>query len=484
MGFWSRLIGREEKAAVPDPANAVQLHTPYSALFQSSGELTAYQCWQLYKSVAPFAKIVDLIADAVSNLHPIVYVDGEPVDGHPVANFLNRPGFNRTRQRFLKEAVVQLEVTGTFYLHAYGNVEYAPVALDVLKSQFVSHAPGHDMWPLTYLYAEGTRTANFTRDQNPRDFRWFDDPGLSEIIPIYDMDGDRRGVGLPRLQAIRNDVELRLKGIVHNSSMIDNGARLSGILTFDGDLNPEQERAVQAMFEHRATGAHNAGRVMVASGGKTDFKPLQQSMRDMDFTKLIEMVEDSIAARYNVPVTLFRTNAQTNNNYETAWNILYDQAVLPTFNCLMTSIGNMFSNRLGQQIDIRHDALTAPILARQSVARAKDLFSSNLVTRNEARSIVGYEPVLGGDVILGPMGLVPQGEDLFTGIDDDAATESERTTRKPKPSKSPETSREEARAEREEREESEKRVTKSFKDLKSAMEYLATMKANDQPSVH
>lgn len=31
--------------------------------------------------------------------------------------------------------------------------------------------------------------------------------------------------------------------------------------------------------------------------------------------------------------------------------------------------------------------------------------------------MVGYEPVLGGDVIYGPMGEVPQGEDLFTGID-------------------------------------------------------------------
>ena len=28
-----------------------------------------------------------------------------------------------------------------------------------------------------------------------------------EIVPIYDMDGQYRGVGLPRLQAIRNDVD-------------------------------------------------------------------------------------------------------------------------------------------------------------------------------------------------------------------------------------------------------------------------------------
>lgn len=140
-------------------------------------------------------------------------------------------------------------------------------------------------------------------------------------------------------------------------------------------------------------------------------------MKDMDFAKLIGIVEDSIASRYNVPVTLFRTDAQTNNNYETAWNVLYDQAVLPTYEIITSPLSQLFSLRLKAHIEIKHDSLTSPILARQAVANSIQLHRENLISRNEARQIVGYEPVLGGDTIYGPMGEVPRGEDLFTGID-------------------------------------------------------------------
>ena len=369
----------------------------------------------------------------MASLTPLVQVDGAPVDRHPVANFLNRPGFNRTRRRFIKELTVQYLVTGTAYMHAIGNVAFPPVALDVLKSKFLSTYPGPDMWPDRYLYAEGTRSISFQRNANPRDPQWVDEQTqLAEIIPIYDMDGDHRGIGLPRLNAIRSDIELRLKGIVHNTSVLDKGARLSGVLSFKEAMSPDQEADVREMFAANAAGHSNAGSVLVTSGGAADFTALSQSMKDMDFAKLIQIVEDAMASRYNVPVTLFRTEAQTNNNYETAWNVLYDQAILPTFQIIFAGIAQLFSTRFGENIEIVHDSLTAPILARAASARARELFAANLVSRNEARQLAGYEPVLGGDIIYGPMGMVPQGEDLFTAVDQALGGEADEGAR-PKP---------------------------------------------------
>lgn len=425
----------QTKAAVAAPVSSVA-GPNYFAAAVSPVEITPVLAWNYYKNVAPFAKVVDLIADSVASLTPLVQVNGAPVDQHPVANFLTRPGFNRTRRRFIKELTVQYLVTGTAYVHAIGNPAFPPVALDVLKSKFFSTYPGPDMWPDRYLYAEGTRSVSFQRNGNPRDPQWVDEhTGLAEVIAIYDMDGDRRGIGLPRLNAIRSDLELRLKGIVHNTSVLDKGARLSGLLSFKEAMNPEQEADVREMFRANAAGHSNAGSVMVTSGGSAEFTALSQSMKDMDFAKLIQIVEDAIASRYNVPVTLFRTEAQTNNNYETAWNILYDQAILPTFQIVYSAIAAMFSQRFGEAIEIVHDSLTAPILARASSARARELFAANLVSRNEARQLAGYEPALGGDVIYGPMGMVPQGEDLFTAVDQALGGEADddKPAERPKP---------------------------------------------------
>lgn len=421
MGWYSRYLPArlrgEQKAAVSAPVNAVVHHPMAGLLNINPAEMTPYQAMMLYKSVGPFAKIINLIADSVASLMPVVEIDGQAVDGHPVLNFLNRPGSGRTRRRFVKELVVQYLVTGTAYIHCYGNPDMPPLALDILKSQHVAPIVGADMWPGSYLYAEGTRSVQFQRDDNPRDARWFDSMGLSEIIAVYDIDGNQRGVGLSRLNSIRSDVELRLKGIVHNMGLLDNGARVGGVLSFKNGMTPDQKDDVGSQLRSMMTGAQNAGRLAVVAGGEYSFENMIQNARDMDFAKLIEIVEDSMASAYNVPVSLFRTSAQTNNNYETAWNVLYDQAILPTFEVVYSALANMFSLRLGQDIAIKHDSLTTPVLARQASARARDLYANKIISRNEARQICGYEPVLGGDTIYGPMGEVPVAEDLFTSID-------------------------------------------------------------------
>lgn len=406
-------------ASVSDPFATWIAASPY-AMFLDPQEITPMVAWRMYKNIAPLAKVVDLVADEVSRLKPLVKVGGQPVDGHPAIDDLARPGFSRTRARFIKELAVQALVTGQGNLHVIGNPRVLPLAFDVLKSNFVTSVQAPDMWPGRWIYSEGTRHIDFDRDQNPRDFRFVDTQGVSELVPIYDMDGDRRGVGLSRLNAIKADVEVRLKGLQHNASLLDNGARIGGILNYKDGLSEDQAASVRSQITSLLSGASNAGKIMVTSGSESDFNALTQSAKDMDFNNLIRIVEDSIVARYNVPITLFRPEAQTNNNYETAWYIFYEMAVLPAFELIYAAIAQVYNNRLppNEQIEIVHDALTNGVLAKQAAARARELFGAHILSRNEARATIGYEPVLGGDTIYGPMGEVPQGEDFFTATDE------------------------------------------------------------------
>ncbi len=429
-GFKSRLRGGqkstapEQKTNVPAPVSANPSPIFMNSFF-SPAEISAYDAWSMYKTVSAFAKVIDLIADEVARLTPVVRINGKIIDGHPIIDFMKRPGFNRTRARFIKELTVQTLVTGTGYVHAFGNtaIPGMPIALDVIKSKFVSVIPGGDMWPASYQYSEGTRSHRFQRDGNPRDMRWIEPNGLGEIVPIYDMDGDTRGIGLSRLNSIKHDVELRLKGIQHNNAVMDNGARLTGVLAFKEELTQEQRDDLLAQFRAQASGSHNAGKVMITGGGENNFTPLSQNVKDLDFKNLIQLVEDAIVARHNVPVTLFRTEAQTNNNYEVAWRMFYNMAVLPAFEMVYSGLAQIFTERLGMEIEIVHDALTNPILAQAAANRARELFAAHLVSRNEGRDICGYEPVLGGDTIYGPMGDVPQAQDYFTGREEEGGAD-------------------------------------------------------------
>ena len=416
MGFWSQLWhGEETKTAVSSPINVV-MASAY-APFLNPQEISPWMAWTFYKSSSVLAKVIDYTAGEVARLQPMVKVNGESVEDHPVLEFLKRPGFNRTRTRLIKELAVQYLVTGTAYPVVFGNVAIkdVPIAIDVMKSQFVNPIQGLDMWPGEYWYAEGTRSQTFIRDpSNPRDYRWIDRNGLAEIVPIYDMDGDRRGVGLPKLNAVKYDVELRMKGIQHNSSMLDNGARLSGVLSFKDGMSDEQKAEVSNQMKIMAQGAGNAGKIMVTAGGESDFTALSQNMKDMDFAKLIEIVEDAIVARYSVPVTLFRTNAQTSNNYSVAWEMFYNMAGLSCFEIIYQGLAQIFSERLGQDIEIVPNELSNHVLANQALERSLKLSNGHLISRNEARDVIGMEPVLGGDTIYGSVTDVAQAEDYFT----------------------------------------------------------------------
>jgi len=405
----------EVKAAITEtPAS----WTAGYGLFLTPTDITPRMAWMLYESVGTLGKVIDLIADSVASLDPVVFVDGQPAPNpEPVLRFLAKPGFNRDRVRLIRELVVQHLLTGTTYLCSLGNIKYEPVALDVFKSMFVSPVAITGHVPESYIYSEGSMTGRFER-QGARDYRWIDAMGMSELTPILAMDGQRRGIGRSRLSAIRTDVELRLKGTEHNTSMMDKGARPSGVLNAKGGMTAEQAQDLLGQARTTLGGSRNAGGILVAGGMDLQFTQLSMAPKDMDWSNLVKVTDDTIVARFNVPPTLFNSDAQTDNNYETAWTQFFDNAVLPEFRTIYAGIAQMLSFRTGLDIEIRHDPTKNNTLFRQISARVTGLKSANLITTNEARQEIGKEPLVGGDYIYGTGMEQPLEQDVYDSMRD------------------------------------------------------------------
>lgn len=418
MGLFNRITSALGfKAAVAAPVQAQRVGS-YGLFTPNAGRISARDAWTLYKSVGTFAKTVDLIADQVASLQPVVKINGQIVDDPRILALFGRPGMNRTRRRLVKEIAVQYLTTGTAYVHVLGNIKALPGALDVFKTKDVQTIEGEDGWPGFVEVHEARQSFRFERLPFGANFRFMSGP-MGEVITIYDMDGDTKGVGLPRLQAVQDDVNLKMQGLVHNRALLGNGARLSGALSFKGTLSPDTKAAIRADLQESTAGAANAGKIAIFGGGEAEFVNMMQSNRDMDWINLMKVVDDAIVARYNVPATLFNSDTQTYNNYQQAWRVLYDNAVLPCFEVIYSAIARALSDRIGYEVEIAHDVLTNNILADLAAERAKGLLSAQMITVNEGRSMIGMEPLVGGDNVMGPAGLVPQFEDIFTeyGID-------------------------------------------------------------------
>jgi HK97 family phage portal protein len=420
MALRDFIPGLRTKAAVPAPVASGS--TPYHFLAQTGREILPHEAWRLYKSVSTFAITVDLIADQIATMQTITEVNGRTVEGHPLDLLLGRPGFNRSRRQLVKEIAVQHLVTGTAYINLIGSLKQLPFSVDTYLSHHVNHVEGADGWPQTIQLAEARQTRNYNRVDVRGDMRFIADD-YNELLVVYDMCGDTKGRGLSRLQAVRGDVDLKLSSIQHNVNMMNRGATLSGVLAYKEKLTPETAEAIRNDIRSNMAGAANAGGILVTGGGDVDFKGLTQSNKDMDWTNLVKVVNESIISRYNVPITIYSVDAQTDNNYHTAWEQFYQQAVLPQFGIIYGALAQAASARTGENIEIRHDALSVDVLAAKAVDRATKLVSAQLISPNEGRQTIGYEPFLGGDQVLGPPGLTPIYEDYMTDLIDAEFTE-------------------------------------------------------------
>lgn len=397
------LLGLEAKTAEPAPISAASLI--YGSTIETQPEIAPHQAWALYKHVASLAKVVDLIADQVAQIKPLVEVNGEAVDTHEALRILARPGYNRSRRALIKELAIQMLVTGTACPVVLGNTRSKPSAIDIIHTRHVISQEGSDGWPDVYSANEPRRSFTFVRQGNDRP-RYISGP-LAEMVPIYDVSGDTKGLGLSRLSAVATDVDMKLKGLLHNKNLLERGARLSGVYNIEASLNEDQSSAMEAQFREKVAGYRNAGGILLTSGGKGSFVPLSLTPRDLDWGMLIKATDDAIADRYGVPQAIFSIEAQTYDNLSTAWLAFYDIAVIPAWTIIYEPLARMLSDRLGEEVVFTYDPKDIRVLADQALRKTAALKAAGLISINEGRKFVGMEPIDGGDDILAPVGLVP-----------------------------------------------------------------------------
>lgn len=120
------------------------------------------------------------------------------------------------------------------------------------------------------------------------------------------------------------------------------------------------------------------------------------SNRDMDFAHLQSMTEKAIAKRYNVPVQFVSDDASTFNNITTAYESLYDNAVIPVLEDILDGMSNILFPRFNldpQTSRIKVNVGQIIALAKRSATVAEKRRNSFTYTDNEIRAGFGLEPI-------------------------------------------------------------------------------------------
>jgi HK97 family phage portal protein len=260
-------------------------------------------------------RAVRLTAESVGAVAFLLYEGTAEHGTHPLLDLLARPNPRQDGSSFLESVTAHLLLAGNAYIEAVG-IAGETVAdrnhvreLYALRPDRMKVVPGADGWPqgFEYTVAGATMRSGQSAAQPPI-------LHLTLFNPLDDH------YGLSPLEAAAVAVDTHNAAARWNKALLDNAARPSGALVYDG---PDGTSMAAAQFERLKReltelyeGASNAGRPMVLDGG-LDWKPMSLSPRDMDFLEVKHSAAREIALAFGVPPMLLAIPGDnTYSNYQ------------------------------------------------------------------------------------------------------------------------------------------------------------------------
>lgn len=319
---------------------------------------------------------------------------------HPLARLLRRPNRQQTWYEFVEMTVAGTLLRGNGYCvklrDAYGVVdELIPVNPDLVT---VLEVPDGRLF---YTVSRaGLWLVSALQD-------------MPVSIPEEDV-VHLRGLsfnllmGASRISLGRDAIGLAMSQEQQAARWAGNGARPAGVLQSPGKMTDEAAKRLKAQWEAFQAGVQNAGRTAVLESG-IEWKPMQLTSVDLEFLKSREFQAREICRHFDVhpalvgeadvgKATLTELNADFVRRVVMDDVTRIEQKLEREFDLDTEGLALIFDNR---EL-LRADPKTQMDLARVGVL-------GGLTTQNEGRDSIGLPPVDGGDVLLAPSNLAPNG---------------------------------------------------------------------------
>ena len=363
-----------------------------------------------YQQNAIVYRCINEISNSASRVSINLFRGDQELDNHPLLDLLYNPSPVISQVEFFQAVYAYLLISGNSYILSVGGDRTPPTELYNLRPDRIKIKAGKRAMPISYDYIIGGQTVeSYSVDQAT---------GNSKIKHIKFFNPMDDFYGMSPIMAASIDIDQHNLANKHNVNLMQNGARPSGAVIFKPkdetgasmQLSDVQRNQLVNDINQRFSGAGNAGKPMLLEGD-FDWKEMGLSPKDMDFTQLKHMSAKDIALVYGVPSQLIGIpDSQTYSNFAEAKLALYNETIIPLLDKVQADLNEWLTPMFGEDLELRYDIDSIPAMAEQR----KRVFESvthgvqnGILTRNEAREQLGYEPIDGADSLLVPANLMP-----------------------------------------------------------------------------
>lgn len=378
--------------------------------------LRAAAAWKYYKEISVIRDAIDLGAENFKSIPFAVkncrtdemyreYDRNVPATG--VINLLQKPNQDKSESEFKTAQYTSYQACGdTFMLTTAIDQDSEPLEIYYINPRNVSETTNVDEMATSYQINIGRFRGSYYRTELPDDRVVYINPNTNHqlwIMKTFNPDTNNQSRGLSKLASVFFELELHAGTLKHNNGLLRNGVRPSGALIpnvpegqASANLSDEQMEQIKSSVQQFYGGYNNSGNVMVLDGIK-EFKELSTNNKDMEYTKLLEMVKEQVYNNLNIPLPLISNKSMTFSNFEEAKFMLYDMNILPFSTHYAEEINRFLMPRFDDSGDYKYvvDKERIPALELRKLERIKE-FKDDL-TINERREIIDYEEIDGGD---------------------------------------------------------------------------------------
>lgn len=233
---------------------------------------------------------------------------------------------------------------------------------------------------------------------------WYQITGVEGYVNAEDMIHFKpfslNGIkGVSPIQIAFNTVKLGLQGVRFPSSMLENGATMSGLVKHTARLSSEAKEKIRLGFQAKYHGMENVGTVGVLDEGM-DYMPIGINPVDAQLLEILQLTNEQLCALYGVPQHMAGILTRSTNNNIEQQGIEFKAGLRPH--------AVHFEQELSRKLLFRRELKTYYYQIRLDELDLSDLtakkefiqtaVSQAVLNPNEAREMLGYNPYPGGEV--------------------------------------------------------------------------------------
>jgi HK97 family phage portal protein len=354
-------------------------------------------------------RCVSEIAKGASAVPFMLKSGDDIIESHPALVLLNRPNPLQSYSEFFNSLYGYLLLSGNSYVMRIAGIGGAPRELHLLRPDRIEiKGRTGGVFPEKYEYSvNGQVQSVYEVDQE----NGFSD--LKQVKLWHPMDDY---YGCSPLTAAATEVDQHNSATRHNINLLENGARPSGAVIFKPkddqgyqmQLSESQRQQLLTDLNQRFSGSKNAGRPLLLEGD-FDWREMGLSPRDMDFLNMKHMSATDIALCFGVPSQLVGVpDSQTYSNVAEARLALYEETIIPYLKKVESDMNEWLMPQYDDNIEFCYNIDSIPALSERRRIIYENVIAAvdkGIMTRNEARELVGLSPIEGADDLLVPANL-------------------------------------------------------------------------------